>query len=155
MYDICLWMCIKIRIKNKTSSVTLKRNGKVYTRKLPIQWSVVLFMDSGKAGTVRTGEFTDIPKRPISLSPEWRQRQETGSVPRSDARRSEPGPGYANNCQPPRTQAQKFLYVLRRQKMSDHQRLQCSAGLSWARSYNSDMQQKISPVPLQRFVCSN
>lgn len=73
-------------------------------------------MDSGKAGTVRTGEFTDIPNRPISLSPEWRRRQETGSVPRSDARRSEPGPGYANNCQPPRTQAQKFLYVLRRQK---------------------------------------
>lgn len=41
-------MCIKIRIKNKTSSMTLKRNGKVYTRKLPIQWSVVLFMDSGE-----------------------------------------------------------------------------------------------------------
>lgn len=28
----------------------------------------------------------------------------------------EPVPGYSNNCKPPRIQAQKFLYVLRRQR---------------------------------------
>lgn len=149
-------MCIKTRIKNKTSSVTLKRNGKVYTRKLPNSMKPVFIIHGQRESRHRQNRGVHRhPKRPISLS---RPNGVRKLDPYSEAARlgeANLGPGYANNCQPPRTQAQKFLYVLWRQKPRDHQRLESSAGLSRARSYNSDMQQKISPAPLQCLVCSN
>lgn len=110
---------IKMRVLKKFQAWLWKERENICTRNLPIQLNISLLMASpcwwNENGYHLSRKVHSHFECPISLSG-WRQALRSWILTEHPGWRGEPAPGYANNCQPPRIPAQKFLCVLRRQK---------------------------------------